>query len=63
MTVRIPKRFGLDPFDHIQILTPKNRGELGARPLNLELQQQLNPNAEPRITRFGWTYVPGDKVI
>ena len=31
-----------------------NRGGLGARSLNVELQQRLNPSAEPRITRFGW---------
>ena len=40
-----------------------NRGGLGARSLNVELQQRLNPSAAPRITRFGWTYAPGDKVI
>ncbi len=60
---RIPKRFGLDPVDDVQILTPMNHGGLGARSLNLELQQHLNPAAQPRITRFGWTYAPGDKVI
>ena len=40
-----------------------NRGGLGARSLNLELQQRLNGTAQPRITRFGWSYAPGDKVI
>jgi exodeoxyribonuclease V alpha subunit len=40
-----------------------NRGGLGARALNVELQQRLNPDGEPRISRFGWTYAPGDKVI
>ncbi len=60
---RIPRRFGLHPVDDIQVLTPMNRGGLGARSLNLELQQRLNPNAAPRITRFGWTYAPRDKVI
>ena len=63
VTERIPKRFGLDPIDDVQVLTPMNRGGLGARALNVELQQRLNPHAEPRITRFGWTYAPGDKVI
>jgi len=63
VTERIPKRFGLDPIDDVQVLTPMNRGGLGARSLNVELQQQLNPSAEPRVTRFGWTYAPGDKVI
>ncbi len=63
VTERIPKRFGLDPIDDVQVLTPMNRGGLGARSLNVELQQRLNPSAEPRVTRFGWTYAPGDKVI
>jgi exodeoxyribonuclease V alpha subunit len=63
VTERIPKRFGLDPIDAVQVLTPMNRGGLGARSLNVELQERLNPRAEPRITRFGWTYAPGDKVI
>jgi exodeoxyribonuclease V alpha subunit len=40
-----------------------NRGGLGARALNVELQQRLNPDAEPRVSRFGWTYAPGDKVM
>jgi len=63
VTKRIPRRFGLDPIDDVQVLTPMNRGGLGARSLNVALQQRLNPSAEPRITRFGWTYAPGDKVI
>ena len=60
---RIPRRFGLHPVDDVQVLTPMNRGGLGARSLNVELQQRLNPNASPRITRFGSTFAPGDKVI
>jgi exodeoxyribonuclease V alpha subunit len=60
---RIPQRFGLDPVREVQVLTPMNRGGLGARALNTELQQHLNPSAQPRIERFGWTYAPGDKVI
>ncbi|WP_295392012.1 ATP-dependent RecD-like DNA helicase [uncultured Thiodictyon sp.] len=60
---RIPQRFGLDPVADVQVLTPMNRGGLGARSLNVALQQRLNPTATPRITRFGWTYAPGDKVI
>ena len=27
------------------------------------LQQALNPEATPQVTRFGWTYAPGDKVL
>ena len=35
---RIPKRFGLDPIRDIQVLCPMNRGGVGARSLNIELQ-------------------------
>lgn len=63
VTARIPERFALHPVRDVQILAPMNRGGLGARSLNILLQQRLNPNAEPKLTRFGWTFAPGDKVI
>ena len=58
-----PGRFGLDPVRDIQVLCPMNRGGLGARKLNIELQEVLNPPREPRIERFGWTFRVGDKVM
>jgi exodeoxyribonuclease V alpha subunit len=63
VTERIPQRFGLHPIRDVQVLTPMNRGSLGARALNAVLQQALNLEATPRVTRFGWTYAPGDKVL
>jgi exodeoxyribonuclease V alpha subunit len=63
VTERIPQRFQLHPIRDVQVLTPMNRGSLGARALNGVLQAALNPDAHPRVTRFGWTYAPGDKVI
>jgi len=60
---RIPARFGLDPIRDVQVLCPMNRGGLGARSLNLELQRLLNPPGEARVERFGWTFGPGDKVM
>jgi exodeoxyribonuclease V alpha subunit len=60
---RIPKRFGLDAIRDIQVLCPMNRGGLGARSLNIELETALNPPGEIRIDRFGWTFCPGDKVM
>ena len=60
---RIPKRFGFDPIRDIQVLCPMNRGGLGARSLNIELQTALNPPGEIRVERFGWTFCPGDKVM
>jgi exodeoxyribonuclease V alpha subunit len=60
---RIPARFGFDPIRDIQVLCPMNRGGVGARSLNIELQAALNPAGDQKIERFGWTFAPGDKVM
>ncbi|MGR3633393.1 MAG: SF1B family DNA helicase RecD2 [Limimaricola soesokkakensis] len=60
---RIPRRFGLNPIRDVQVLCPMNRGGVGARSLNIELQAALNPTAGSKIERFGWTFAPGDKVM
>ena len=60
---RIPKGFGLNPIRDIQVLCPMNRGDLGARALNISLQSVLNPPGDERVERFGWTFSPGDKVM
>ena len=60
---RIPKRFGFHPYRDIQVLTPMNKGGLGTRALNTELQQRLNTLPGPRIERFGVSFGVGDKVI
>jgi exodeoxyribonuclease V alpha subunit len=63
MKTRIPRRFGLDPIRDIQVLCPMNRGGVGARSLNIELQAALNPAGERKVERFGCTFAPGDKVM
>lgn len=63
VTERIPQRFGYDPIRDIQVLTPMQRGGLGARALNVELQQRLNGETELAIQRFGSRFAVGDKVI
>ena len=60
---RITKWFSLDPIRDIQVLCPMNRGGVGARSLNLELQAALNPAGDRKVERFGWTFAGGDKVI
>jgi exodeoxyribonuclease V alpha subunit len=60
---RIPARYGLDPIRDIQVLCPMNRGGLGARSLNIDLQHALNPPGELRVEWFGSTYGIGDKVM
>jgi exodeoxyribonuclease V alpha subunit len=52
VTQRIPQRFGFHPVNDIQVLTPMNRGGLGARSLNIELQSTLNGHSEPKVTRY-----------
>jgi exodeoxyribonuclease V alpha subunit len=59
---RIPARFRLDPVDDIQVLTPMNRGLLGAGRLNTELQALLNPEG-PSLKRGGRVFRVGDKVM
>ena len=60
---RIPQRFNLDPIRDIQVLCPMNRGGVGARSLNIELQAALNPAGDRKVERFGWTFAAGDKVM
>jgi exodeoxyribonuclease V alpha subunit len=62
---RIPRRFGFDPIRDIQVLCPMQRGGVGARSLNVELQKALNPGigTDPSVERFGYTYRIGDKVM
>ena len=63
---RIPMRFGLDPVRDVQVLSPMNRGPLGARALNATLQEVLNPapkSGAVEVERFGWKYRALDKVM
>ncbi|MFH1157036.1 MAG: ATP-dependent RecD-like DNA helicase [Pseudomonadota bacterium] len=62
ITHRIPNRFGLDPMDDIQILTPMHRGTIGAGNLNQELQKALNPGREG-LNRGSREFRVGDKVM
>lgn len=62
---RIPQRFGLDSRREVQVLTPMNRGLLGATALNTALQEALNRATEFTLEAesFGTLYRVGDKVI
>ena len=59
---RIPKRFGFDPVDDIQVLTPMHKGTVGAGNLNRELQKALNPGEEG-VTRGNRNFRMNDKVM
>jgi exodeoxyribonuclease V alpha subunit len=59
---RIHEAFGFDPVDDVQVLTPMNRGTVGAHNLNMELQKVLNPR-EDGITRRARSLRVDDKVM
>ncbi len=59
---RIPRRFGLDPVDDIQVLAPMHRGELGVANLNQRLQELLTPPG-PELVSGSRHFRPGDKVM
>jgi exodeoxyribonuclease V alpha subunit len=59
---RIPKRFGFDPLNDIQVLSPMHRGLVGAGNLNVELQKVLNPGEEG-LTRSSMNLRVNDKVM
>jgi len=63
VSVRAPRRFGLDPVDDIQVMSPMYRGVIGVDNLNDELRRCLNPNAQPVIKRFGRVFAQNDKVM
>ena len=58
---RLPRAYRESP-DRIQVLTPMQRGVVGAASLNLALQEALNPSG-PSLSRGGYTYRQGDRVM
>ncbi len=61
-TKRIPYRFGLDPMDDVQVLSPMHRGVIGAQNLNDVLQAALNPSGIT-LERGGRIFRVRDKVM
>ena len=59
---RLPKKYGFDPINDIQVLAPMRRGVIGIENLNLVLQEQLNPKGTPLLWG-GKRFLPGDKVM
>lgn len=58
---RIPKTFGLNPLEDIQVLTPMHKGAVGASRLNTELKTLLNPG--PHDSESSSRFGVGDKVM
>ena len=62
MTERIPRKFGMNPLEDVQVLTPMRKNLLGTDSLNAALQKTLNPRGEG-LVRGGTTFRPGDRVM
>ncbi|MDR2647781.1 MAG: ATP-dependent RecD-like DNA helicase [Oscillospiraceae bacterium] len=66
---RLPKAYGFNPMEDIQVLCPSRKGETGTVRLNAQLQNALNPpqkgsNAPKRELRLGSRlFREGDKVM
>jgi len=62
---RVPHKFGFDPMEDIQVLSPMYNGSVGVRNLNLLLQANLNPPGGKKLERRlgGRTFRTGDKVM
>ena len=58
---RLPKAYR-HTASNIQVLTPMQRGVVGAANLNMALQQALNHNTEA-LARGGYTFKLGDRVM
>ena len=59
---RVPRRFGFDPVDDIQVLSPMHKGTVGTGNLNTELQRWLNLRKDG-VTRGNRAFRTGDKVM
>ncbi len=62
VTKRISSRFGLDPKNDIQVLTPMHKGPAGTEALNQLVQSALNPDG-PSLTVRSQNLRAGDKVM
>lgn len=60
---RIPQRFGFEPVDDIQVLSPMNKGVCGTENLNLLLGEKLNPSAAGELRAGERVFRTGDKVM
>jgi exodeoxyribonuclease V alpha subunit len=62
---RIPRKFGLDPLDDIQVLSPLHRGAAGVGELNRRLQTGLNGPLEgkPERRHGARVFRLGDRVM
>lgn len=62
MQTRIPRKFGMDPLEDVQILVPMRKNVLGTDNLNVEIQKAINPQGDA-LVRGGTTFRVRDRVM
>lgn len=65
ITKRLPKKYGSDVCDKIQVITPSRKGVGGVDSLNAELQKSINPESRSKNEKHahGSVFRVGDKVM
>lgn len=58
----LPDKYGFNPLNDVQVITPMRKTSAGADNLNARLQEALN-DSDKEINRPGWKLKEGDKVI
>jgi exodeoxyribonuclease V alpha subunit len=61
-TRSLPARCGADPYQDIQVLTPKHKGLLGTLSLNKQIQLALH-DRESEPSSIAHPFLPGDRVL
>lgn len=60
----VPQKFGFNPIDDIQVLSPMKRGLVGTDHFNQVLQKELNPQPQTaQVVHMGTTFQLQDKVM
>lgn len=62
---RLPKAYGYNPIEDIQIISPSRKGELGTINLNKKMQEVINPPEKNKeeFSGAGKLFREGDKVM
>ena len=64
VTERIPRKFGFDPMEEVQVLSPMRRNALGTDNLNYRLQAALGRGqGAASISRGAFVFREGDRVM
>ena len=65
ITERLPKKYGREIVNSIQVITPSKKGAGGVEALNVELQSRMNPKRAGKVEKsaHGTVFREGDRVM